>query len=132
MVGAPASTSRSRLAVACADGSRAAAARAGQRAAGLLIEARVVAADRDGEQVVFAEACRDRRESGRAAAGEEGVILRSVKPGESPAPLVLVLSVSAPPMAKLSTGTPSDLRQRVDIVGAARKAAGRIDAAGAG
>ena len=40
----------------------------------LLIGARVVAADRDDEQVVRPEAAVDPREGGRAAAGEEGLI----------------------------------------------------------
>ena len=93
--------------------------RACGRSAGLLIEAGVVAADRNGDQVILVERAADGRE-GSAAAGQEGIPLGD-KAGQRGL-LVLVLSVSAPPMAKLSTGTSSKRAQRIDIVGAAREA----------
>ena len=94
----------------------------------LLVEAGVVAADRYGQQIVLAERAADGRE-GAAAAGKEGI--RFGDEAQRRAVGVGVVGQRAADREIVDRRI-EQLAERVDIVGAAGKAAGRIDEAAAG
>jgi hypothetical protein len=88
------------------------------------IGARVVAADRDDEQIVRIEAAAHPREGGGAAAGEEGLIF-----GDEAATHAVDVAVAGEGAAdrEIVVANAQDLRHRVDEIGAVREAAIGID-----
>ena len=113
-----------------------------ERSAGHLIEACVVAAGGDGNEIALVEHGSSAREQRRLDPHVEELIdfigqAQGQVAGEGCPPsagvqLVLFeppgkVRASAPPTAKLATGTFRISDKRVDIIRAARKAAGRVD-----
>ncbi len=85
--------------------------------------ARIIAADRDGDEVSIAKVWSDCLERGGCATGEERADFER-KAGKSEI-LVIIVGARAADGKVLDRGV-KQLRQRVDVIGAARKAPGRI------
>ena len=115
---------------------------AGKReaAAELLVEARIVAADRDGQQVAFVEIGVDRRKHGRLRAYVEDLVdlvlealaTQRVAIGRVEAKQGVVGARERAADRVVGDGNVEQLGQGVDIVGAARKAPGAVDLERAG
>ena len=110
-----------------------------QRAASLLIKAPVVAADRDGQQVVLVEGGRDIRKGCVLGSDVEELVdligkaertsgrnRQAVRVGSTPREGLR----HRPANREIRYGRVKDVRQRIDIVGAARKAAGGVNLGG--
>src|SRR5205823_9826337 len=101
----------------------------GERSAALLIRARVVAADRHGDEIAAGERRVHRRKAERAASREE--LLHLEREAGHPGRLVAVVGARAADrkiiLLYLEQGA-----ERIDVIGSAGESPGRIDAGARG